>query len=149
NSLGEVWGAESPAEDGFKNAVEILTKVTAAQPAVGPYRAELARAHRGLGRLLKDKGERGPAETNFRKALEVQTALAAEFPAVANYRYDLAQIHFEIGNWLEAGFRWADAQNEGDHLRRACKILSDLAADYPGVPLYRQRLAEYLSAIAN
>jgi serine/threonine-protein kinase len=149
NSLGEVGGTECPPEDCFKNAIDILSKVTAAQPAVGPYRAELARAHRGLGNFLKAKGERGPAETNFRKALEVQSGLAAEFPAVANYRYDLAQIHFAIGNWLEGAYRWADTQKDGDHQRRACKILSDLAADYPGVPLYRQRLAEYLSAIAN
>jgi tetratricopeptide (TPR) repeat protein len=136
------------AAEQFRKAIELLTKLSADYPRVPQYRAELARSHHGLGKLHKQQGERNAAGVSFQEALDIQSKLSAEFPSVAQYRADLAQIHRHLGLWLEGSHWISSTPQEIDHVRQACKIFKDLVGDFPGVPMYRQRLASTLDNLA-
>lgn len=137
------------ATDHYRQSIDLLTKLTADYPAMAQYRAELARSHRGLGKLHKRRGERGAAEESFRQALDIQIRLSSDFPAVMEYRADLAQIHRLLGYWPEGSGWLPNLPEQVDHERQACKILNDLVAEFPAVALHRYRLASTLQELAT
>jgi serine/threonine protein kinase/Tfp pilus assembly protein PilF len=137
--LSETGQLPSAAEH-FHQAIDLLNKLTADYPAVTQYQVEIARSHHGLGKLLKQKGERRAAEESLRHALDIESKLSAAYPTMAQYRAELAEIHRSLGYWMELGFLYPTT-DEVDHLHRACELLTTLVADFPRVPLYRQRLA--------
>src|SRR5262249_6312167 len=132
-------------------AIDLLTTLTADHPAVAHYQAEIARSRHGLGKLLKQKGDRRAAEENLRQAVDIESKLSASYPTVPQYRAELAEMHRSLGYWMELGIPYSTPEEIG-HMDRASELLTTLLADFPGVPLYRLRLAatfQQLGSIAG
>src|SRR5262249_30637928 len=117
-------------------------------PAVAHYQAEIARSRHGLGKLLKQKGDRRAAEENLRQAVDIESRLSASYPTAPQYRAELAEIHRSLGYWMELGIPYSTSDEIG-HMHRARELLSTLVADFPATPLYRVRLAATLQQLGS
>jgi tetratricopeptide (TPR) repeat protein len=151
NSLALSLRAPERAESlkHFRQAIDLLIKLTADNPKRDACRAELARSYHGLAQQYRASGELGAAQDNYRRALAIQSKLAEEFPDVARYRLSLAEIHLGMGDWLEGGHWSGNNAEEDSHVGKACKIMEGLVHDSPDDPHYRFRLAQALAALAN
>jgi serine/threonine protein kinase/tetratricopeptide (TPR) repeat protein len=149
NFVGTLMKRLDPAAAAhYRKAIELLTPVIAEDPRVPRYQQQLAWTHKALGVLLSSQREPGAAE-HLRRAIDLYTPLTVQYPNKSPHvpkrdqpdvplcRRDLSVAHIALGQVL---------REEGDpaaakHYSQGVEIAARLAADFPGVPSYRQHLA--------
>jgi tetratricopeptide (TPR) repeat protein len=134
------------AEDDWRKAVELLTRLKDEQPAVPIYRQELARGLNELGIFLAS-GDRGAeAEKAWGQVLDLQGQLIADFPGNPVYREEMAKYHGNVGILYAQGNRLVQAEKS---YRQAIALLEELEKANPDVVVYAKDLIEpYANLIA-
>jgi len=139
-ALGDLAAARSraEAEQSYRRALELQTRLVAEFPSVLDYREALADSYNCLGILTGEYHEWQTAESHFRQALAIRARLAADCPTVPRYRQLLANSHANLGTRFERAQDWAAAEQ---HYHQALEVQASLAKEFPGEPRYRHDLA--------
>jgi tetratricopeptide (TPR) repeat protein len=103
-------GQVTEAQQTWRQAVELLRKLTSEFPAVPGYRQDLARGYLNLGELGLDTGRYKEAKTPLRSAAALLEQLVRDHPAAAAYRRDLAYAYTLLGSFLERTNRTREAR---------------------------------------
>ncbi|HEY1375656.1 MAG TPA: serine/threonine-protein kinase [Gemmataceae bacterium] len=146
NALGFVLAGLGPAkqaEAALRTAVAIQAKLAADVPSMPELRENLARYHNGLGDLLADLSQWAEAAAAYRDALAVCEKLTVDFPLEPEYRREVAASHFNLGS-VYARYGWldkAELDKAEPAFRAGLAAFQKLVTDYPGIPNYRQDMA--------
>jgi tetratricopeptide (TPR) repeat protein len=103
-------GRSGEAEENFRKAIDLQTKLLAQNPTNAAHRNHLATSHHFLANMLRDTGAGAAAEESYLEALARQEPLIALFPRNADYQLELARILSDRGNWLRSAGRSGEAQ---------------------------------------
>jgi serine/threonine protein kinase/tetratricopeptide (TPR) repeat protein len=145
-SLGEVEEASGhpfEAATHYREAIKLRKDLACAQPKVDMHRNLLADWHRCLGIALLGTGDVGGADTQLRDACELGEQLLAEHKDVGDYHLEVSQSSYLRGRLYET----SDPKASARCYRRAAELLSGLASGTPGMPGFRQNLAEVYSRL--
>jgi tetratricopeptide (TPR) repeat protein/tRNA A-37 threonylcarbamoyl transferase component Bud32 len=143
--LGDVLtllGRHDDAEPSYDRAIALLTRQEAGGSSV-ESRRELARAHHGLGVLLKQANRFEESENHFRLALDLRRQLAGELPGDPAAIQDEKDTLYHLGTLLgrlHGRLREAEAA-----YREAVRVQRDLVAREPEAPGARRTLARDLN----
>src|SRR5262249_49475284 len=100
NNLGKVWWSRKTpqkAEEGFRQALALLKKLSADFPNVSHYQEELGVVHKNLGRVLEKTGhDAAEVEKSYREALALSRQLSTAFPNIPEYRHRLARVCLDL-----------------------------------------------------
>jgi tetratricopeptide (TPR) repeat protein len=142
NQLGIVlFSQRKPAaEQAFRDAVDMQTKLTQQQPTVMLYQKELARTLNNLGNCLWEYKNPPAAEKSLRESLHIWQRLSADFPKIPEYRLEQTAVHTTLGTMLSAD-RPEQANAE---YGEAIRIRRRLVEDFADRPEYRNWLADTL-----
>lgn len=118
--------------------------------AVPEYRADMARTHQVLGKLLARSGEPQEALDHLGSALETRQELARKYSRIPDYRRDLVDTLAAIGDLrCKLGMSRPDPMllSSGiTALEHACEVSERLAEDHPNRQMY---WADYASTLEN
>ena len=146
---------QRPAEDSFREALELLKPLAENWPTVAGLQWERARTTSNLAGTLVETQGSAQAVPVYREARAQLKRLADDFPSVPDYQNELAIVSFNLGSTLmrEAG----SLESAGDHnaaarlrteasepLLAATEIYRSLIQPvrFPHRPDFRQRLAQ-------
>jgi hypothetical protein len=90
-------GRRDEQERELRGAIDDLTKLKAASPAVAEYRKRLAEVQSGLASVLIVARRLPEAEAALRAEFEVRQSLANEFPSEVEYRIGMADHYGMLG----------------------------------------------------
>jgi len=133
------------AEGAYRQAIVIFDSLAGAGAAFKPAALlpELARAHDGLGLLLKKSNRFQESERSFRLALELRTRLAADHPQRHDDQQDLAESRYHLATLLA---RLPGRQPEDEEAYRgAIALQAELASAARAQPEARRKLVRYLN----
>jgi serine/threonine protein kinase/Tfp pilus assembly protein PilF len=141
------------AEKAFDQAIALLEDGMPLPARHLPaIRQELARGYLNLGPVLRLTGQETRAGTAYARAIRILQGLSKDHPLVPDYRYELGVACNNRGNY-SAGRHRGQPKNQPfldaavkDH-RRALTLFAELAADFPGVPVYRREQANCLNSL--
>jgi serine/threonine protein kinase/tetratricopeptide (TPR) repeat protein len=136
-------GDRSGAERHYKAAFELRTKglrelEDANQKDNHRFVCSLAEDHVRLGETRLDAGDRPGADKQFHLALDILGRLVSEHPQVSYYALLQAQCFRELGDIWEL----SDPGVAVAQYQKALAVLPPLAEKYPGLPSFRQLLAD-------
>jgi tetratricopeptide (TPR) repeat protein len=134
----EASGHVAEAAAHYRAAIELREALATLQPQEALHRGLLADWHRSLGFLLLGTGNHAEADTHLGRACELAERLLADSRDTPEYQVELAQCSFLRARLHEVSHPKRAAQ----WYSRAGELLGALAAAMPGVPLYRQNLAD-------
>jgi serine/threonine protein kinase len=135
----EQEGQPQEAAEHYRKAIALRARLAVANGQDHGYRGELAYWHRSLGWLLERQGERPSAEWHFKHSRDMFDRLCNDLPGNGDYKLELANCCGALG-----AVREEDAPQEAHKFYlRANELLSPLAEQFPGVPVFRQLLAEF------
>jgi len=146
---------QRPAEDAFREALELQKPLAEKSPTVAGLQWERARTTSNLAGTLVETQGSAQAVPVYREALAQFQRLADDFPSVPDYQNELAIVSFNLGSTLlkQAG----SVEKAGDHdaaarlrneasepLLAATEIYRSLIQPerFPYRPDYRQKLAQ-------
>jgi tetratricopeptide (TPR) repeat protein len=136
------WHYQGPVDnsadiDHLRTACDLMRSLARDFPAEPRFRHRLAV---GLWKLSDVDLESGyeSRKQQEQEAIRVLTRLVADFPSVPVYRADLAGQHNSIGVGYAKGGQYKES---AEQLGNALELYSKLAAEYPEVVPYQERLA--------
>ncbi len=139
-------GQTVAAEQADRQALEILRRLVADQPAEPTYREALAEAHRVLGDVLRTEERRPECEREIKEAAALWDALAQEQPEIAEYQLKLANANGSLGLQYQIEGRVEEAKAA---FGEALKLAEALAREHPEASDCRESLATILHAFAR
>jgi tetratricopeptide (TPR) repeat protein len=140
-------GAQKAAEDAYRTALAVFTKLATPIPGSAEYaesRLELAACHNSLGGALIVTGQVPEAVEHFQLAIDLLAKPPASNPGSIERRAELARGYHGFAKALRAQRERGPAQ---ENYRRALDVQNKLVADFPEIPRYRLDLAEIKSGI--
>jgi eukaryotic-like serine/threonine-protein kinase len=142
-SIYELQGDAVAAERAYRQSIRLFHTMSAAAAGSPQALAELARAHDGLGVLLKKSNRFLESEGSLRLALAIRARLAGLTPAVPLDHEALAESRYHLGTLLARlpGRGPADEQA----YREAVTLQSQLVASARSEPASRGKLVRYLN----
>jgi serine/threonine-protein kinase len=142
----EMMGQYAEAERNYLDAIESLRALEPRLKGDDRPRRELARAHHGLGVLLRKLNRFREAESALREAVRLREQLAARSPDDRILGRSLSESRYYLGALLT---RLANPHPEDEQLyRQAIKDQEALLAISPDEPENRLKLARYLNNLA-
>ena len=121
-------GHPIPAEDAYRQALDVFSRLRADFPDRPTYRHDLARIHSHFGGFLRTVPARSPeAEVHDRRAIDLLGGLASEYPASPTYQEELARSHHELGYLFWSRGRFAEAEAA---YRQALALQQPLVASF-------------------
>jgi serine/threonine protein kinase/tetratricopeptide (TPR) repeat protein len=123
----------------YRAAIALRGPLLAAQPGIAPHRWYLAAWRRGLGSVLLQLGERAEATSQLRLAWQLAERLVKDHKDVEEYQLEFTRS----SSHLAALYEVRDPKAAERYLRQALETGGALSAASPGVPGYRQGLAEF------
>jgi serine/threonine protein kinase/tetratricopeptide (TPR) repeat protein len=137
--IHEQAGDTAQAAEHFREAIRLREKLAEAEPAVPLHRWLLAYWHGRLGLLLSGQGEAKQADEHLRKAQDLARRLLKEGSSdPAACRVQVASCCIARGDLVLE----TDSEAAGKLYEQAQELLSELAADAPGLPAFRHLLAQ-------
>jgi tetratricopeptide (TPR) repeat protein len=130
-------GQRGAAQDNYRRALDIQTKLVADFPAVPRYRLDLAEIHTGISSWLEGghwSGSTPEENSHIGKACKILDGLVQDFPDDPLYRYRLARSLSILANMA------GDADQRIKDFNRSIDLLTKLRADFPRIPAYRDTL---------
>jgi tetratricopeptide (TPR) repeat protein len=141
--LGDTFaalGRYAEAQAAYQRRIAVLDRLLAAKPDVD-YRQRLVTAHRSLGDLYVERGERDLAIREFRDAISQGRALTALEPNNAQWlAYAMAASDHLARQLLAAG----QTDEAGTVIAGVCRAADKLTARDPKKPDFRRGLASCL-----
>jgi tetratricopeptide (TPR) repeat protein len=131
-------GRPREAEEAYRRALVVQSKLAGEFPEVSAYRQAEAQSYFQLGLLLQDTGQHEAAEEAGHKALTLREKLATDFPRQAILRQELALSEEQQGRLQQEAGRFPEAEKS---YRQALTLREQLVADFPTVAFYRTGLA--------
>jgi serine/threonine protein kinase/predicted Zn-dependent protease len=137
NNLGkQVRARPEEAEPAHRKAIRLCQELVDEFPQTPRYRGELVRGHYSLGMLRAKSGRPREAEAALREAIVLYRQ--AEGPLSASeFRLVLPNLYFDLARVQETLDRPHDAE---DSYRQAGALHEKYTADFPAVPVYRNKL---------
>ncbi len=133
-------GQSELADKLFPAALKELEKIEPAYAQDPLCRFEKVRCLNSLAIHLRLKGKNATAATLYQQALQLLQVLAKDSPQDARIRKTLAETHFNMGNF------YLLSQNQPDEAAisylAAIDAFSELTADFPMSPIYREQLGK-------
>lgn len=124
-------GQDGPAEQAYREAIQIFERLRADVPSVPEYHLELAKADICLGTLLWERRRYADAATFARQAHALTTKLSAESPKSSPYAEELARSLDLLGLVLRDTGQPKEAEAS---LRESVRLRQLLAARSPESP---------------
>jgi eukaryotic-like serine/threonine-protein kinase len=103
-------GDFAAAENDFRRAFDLLSKLVADFPTVARHREVLAKNCNSLGVLEKDTGRIDEAEVHLRRQVPLARRLAEDFPLRPEYRIILGRALSNLGDALFESGRSAESE---------------------------------------
>ena len=125
------------AVDYMNRALDILERLSTADPQNARARREVGYAHFQLGRILNDGGKHAEALHSRRRALELRQEISAQDAKNQQARFDLAASHGELAETYVNLKAPAEAMEHGGKGR---ELLIDLTTSDPNNAVYRRNL---------
>ena len=91
-------GDLAAARDHYQAALDIRTKLAAADPANTEWQRDLSISHDRLGNMAAAAGDLAAARDHYQAALDIRTKLAAADPANSQWQRDLAVVRQRIAD---------------------------------------------------
>jgi tetratricopeptide (TPR) repeat protein len=130
-------GQRGAAQDNYRRALDIQSKLAADFPAVPRYRLDLAEIHTGISSWLEGghwSGSTPEEDSHIGKACKILDGLVQDFPDDPLYRYRLARSLSILANMAgNADVRIKD-------FNRSIDLLTKLREEFPRIPAYRDTL---------
>jgi serine/threonine-protein kinase len=133
------------AEAAFLRAIETLQQLVKDNPAEPKYQQHLARSYLNLGPVLRATNRPQLAQERYNQAIALLTKLAQAYPDNPDYRHEVGVCFLNLGNLLADSNR----QEADKAYAEARQRFQDLARDFPRVPIYRQKLANFYNSLGS
>lgn len=127
-------GKTKQAEQSFRDAIQVFTKLLEEDREVLDNQRDLARCCRLLGDLKSGLDDPDSARSLYEKAREWTDALVRANPAVPSYEEELASVYMNLGQLEGEQGRSQEARKA---FQAARDILQPLVDRYPDHPKYR------------
>ncbi|MEE2991373.1 MAG: tetratricopeptide repeat protein [Planctomycetota bacterium] len=112
----------------------------------GKSRADLARAYRNAGLVLRDFGNLTDAEATFHKAIDVFTQLKTDHPDVPGFAYSLARAYDVLAVVVN---QLGKAEEALKLYGVAIPIMESLVENHPDAPAYANNLTGLYGNVGN
>jgi tetratricopeptide (TPR) repeat protein len=136
--IQEQLGRPERAEEAYKQAVALLSKLAQDFSDRPEFRRDLAAAHANRGLALQAVGRNSDAEQAYKAGETILERLGAQYPKDPQYRWDLAEAQNRRGLQAKERNRLAEAERFFTH---AVALFGELAHDFTTVPDYQKDLA--------
>ena len=144
NNLSYLLAKRDPAaaERASREAVQILERLSSAEPTRDRYQDDLALCYNNLAALLSRTGRAADAIGSHTRAIALQEQLIRRSPSVVRHRSDLA---ISLNNLGVAYCRAGQVDAAEEPFTRARDLFSTLSSDYPNEQGYESALAGLLN----
>jgi serine/threonine-protein kinase len=132
-------GENGPAEQNFREAVAVHTKLCESYPDQPQHQQDLAAGLDQLGKFLADLYRFADAEPIQCQAVDQAERLVADFPDTVDYRHTLGVSINHLGYVLQKTDHPTEA---GQAYHRSMELLERVVAGAPKVEIYQDDLAE-------
>jgi serine/threonine protein kinase len=112
--LHALLGEQLQAEAGYRQALQVLERLTTEFPGVPEYRQKLAASYDALAIALAELDKPAEAEMAFRRAAALGKKLVDDFPDVPEYRWRLSVSYQDLGKLLRQERKFKDAEDATD-----------------------------------
>ncbi len=124
--LSDQIGDKEDSLQAYREALEVLERLTQEAPGVLEYLSDLAWCRHNIGWLLEQTGNPTEAMAEFERARDLREGLVRDHPANADFRRALARSHNALGVKHERMDHWDQALAEYEAAR---SIQEDLVRD--------------------
>ncbi len=148
-ALGLEYMFQNRFDDGVaraREAVDIQSRLAAADTRNAGLQFDLSQAQATLGRLLVNLGRNAEGMEQMRKALAAQEEQAAAHPENPDFALSAASLHNQMA--LLSG-QSSDVKAMLTHRQAAALLYRKLVREHPGKAVYAQSLASELISVAD
>jgi tetratricopeptide (TPR) repeat protein/tRNA A-37 threonylcarbamoyl transferase component Bud32 len=134
-------------------AITDLEELAGRHPEVPRYRQHLARSYLNMGPVFRRMKLPHIAKEQYEEAIALLQRLAKKDPDNRDYRHELGIAHNNLGNLLASG----ECEHSVSPLTRdaetehaaAVRLFTALTGESPGIPVYRQELANSCNSLGG